>query len=297
MSEVPPRQRLAAAGTWPVVGENQPRQSSAAWEVSIGGEVENPRTYTLEEITSFPQRTRLIDVHCVTRWSKIAMSFSGVLLSDLLRTAVPNPAARFVSFVARSDRNHSTSLPLSELFNLNSMLALKADGQPLATEHGGPVRMVVPGKYFYKSVKWVERIDVLREDRLGFWESDAGYHNGADPWKEERYIVSSLSKQAVRQLMESRDFRNQELLSLHASGRDLAGLNAEAALIRNGNFDRCNLVWSNFKDANLSNASFRHADLRHACFTNADLEGADFSDAKLDDADFEGASLFGTTFD
>src|SRR5690349_16546676 len=108
---LPPGQQLAAPRKWPFVGEREPRADNSPWTVSIGGAVGEPRTYSIDDLRSLPQVERTVDIHCVTRWSKLGMRFSGVPLTDLLRAAGADPAARFISFIARSDRAHSTSLP------------------------------------------------------------------------------------------------------------------------------------------------------------------------------------------
>jgi Oxidoreductase molybdopterin binding domain/Pentapeptide repeats (8 copies) len=213
----------------------------------------------------------------------------------LLEAPSPIPA-RFVSFSARSERNHSTSLVLSEAIELGTLIALDCEGEPLSAEHGGPVRVIVPGRYFYKSLKWLAGVELLAEDRLGYWEATAGYHNHADPWREERYIAPGLSKQQAATVLASRDWSGRNLLSIDAAGRQLRGLVAHRALLRNANFRRCDLREARFREANLSNAHFQGADLRGASFTNADCEGANFSGADLRGADFGGASLFGASF-
>ncbi len=297
--ELPPNQQLIHGRRWPLVGERVPRVDSSPWTITICGCVEATRTIDLSELSGMPQVTRTVDVHCVTRWSKPRMEFSGVRLAQLIGTASSplwTDTARYISFVARSQRNHSTSLPLTEVLKLDPLVALKAQGELLSTEHGGPVRMVVPGKYFYKSVKWLERIDFLAEDRLGYWEADAGYHNVADPWREERYMAATLSKQEAAELIQARDFRGCDLRSISAADRDLTELKAANALLRNADFRRAQLQRANFRGANLSNAHLLSADLRDADFENADLEGADFSGADLRGANVVGASLFGTSF-
>jgi hypothetical protein len=236
------------------------------------------------------------DIHCVTRWSRYDVQFSGVSLAALVELCQPESTARFVSFVARSERDHSSSMPLDEALAAGTMLALSVDGQPLPPEHGGPLRGVVPGKYFYKSVKWIERIDFLDTDRLGYWEAHAGYHNGADPWLEQRYIASRIDRRTAARLMASRDFSGQDLLGLDAHQRDLQGLSARGAILRNANFSEARLSGADFRTANLSNASFRGSDLRDADFSGADLEGADFASSDLRGADLRGTSLFGATF-
>lgn len=246
-----------------------------------------------------PQITRPIDVHCVTRWSKPAMEFTGVPLATLIgdgSSSIWNSQAKFVSFISRSERRHSTSLPLDDVISLEPLIALAAQGEPISMEHGGPIRIVVPGKYFYKSVKWLEEIEFLAIDKLGYWEADAGYHNEADPWKEQRYIASTISKQKAKQLIEDRDFCGLDLLSLDARGRDLSGLKATQAQLRNCRFDECQLQRADFCKANLSNASLCRSSLLEADFSHSDLEGADLSGSDLRGASFVNASLFGATF-
>jgi hypothetical protein len=270
--------------------------SGGPWTIQVSGLVRKLLVLPLNQLEQFAQTTITTDIHCVTRWSKFDVTFSGVLLQDLLREAGVDPAARFVSFVARTARNHSSSLPLDKALRLGTLLATSVENQPLPAEHGGPLRGVVPGKYFYKSVKWLAQIDLLAGDRLGFWESDAGYHNGADPWLEQRYIAGSIDRREAAKLIESRDFSERNLLSLDASQRDLRGLKATGALLRNANFSRADVSHASFRGANLSNACFRYADLRETDLSQADLEGADFSAADLRGADLRGSSLFGASF-
>ncbi len=243
-----------------------------------------------------PQIERTVDIHCVTRWSKFGMRVTGVPLEALLSPENIQPETRFVSFVARSTRRHATSLRLEELFAARALIALQAEGVPLATEHGGPVRMVVPGKYFYKSVKWLEQIECLAEDRLGYWEADAGYHNGADPWLEQRYVAASISKHQAARLVQTRDLSRLDLLSVDLSNRELTGLVAKEALLRNADFRRASLRRADFERANLSNAHFQGADLQGASFLSADIEGASFAGADLRGADLRVASMFGASF-
>lgn len=297
---LPPNQQLVKGERWPVVGERSPRESDSPWTLTVTGEVVREVVYEFQELVSRPSIRRSIDVHCVTRWSKLSMQFEGLRLLDLLQLESGAPlwkeSARYVSFVARSDRSHSTSLSLEDVIELDPLVALRADGRPLDGEHGGPIRMVVPGRYFYKSVKWLECIEFLSEDRLGYWEAEAGYHNDADPWKEQRYIAATISKQEAKRLIEQRDFSGRDLLSLQAVGMKLSNLNAMAAALRNADFSRAVLLDANFRESNLSNAIFHGADLRRADFRGADLEGADFKGADLRGTDLRDTSLFGTTF-
>jgi DMSO/TMAO reductase YedYZ molybdopterin-dependent catalytic subunit len=295
--ELPPKQELAIH-IWPYVGERTPKSlgEGEVWRVSVVGLVDEERTWTIDELRAMPQVEQTVDIHCVTRWSKPGAHFSGVPLSRLLEECHPRPEARFASFVARSERNHSTSLVLEDAMGLGALVTLGYEGRELGDDHGGPVRMVVPGRYFYKSVKWLERIELLAEDRLGYWEKDHGYHNVADSWRQQRYIVPEGRRQEVREALQKKDFRGKHFLSIDASGHDLTGLKAEDALLRNANFQGVNLEGANFNGANLTNASLNGANLRDATFVGADVEGADFTGADLRGADFTGASLFGTTF-
>lgn len=253
-------------------------------------------SYRLDELRSLSVVRQAVDIHCVTRWSKLAVEFVGVPLAELIEQSLPAADARYVSFVARSDRNHSTSLPLADALSLGALVALEAEGRPLAVEHGGPVRMIVPGRYFYKSLKWLERIELLASDQLGYWEREAGYHNRADPWRQERYLAPAMSKREMAAVLATRDFSNRDLRSIDARGHDLTGLVARGALLRDADFRDCNLQAASFDGANLANAHLQGADLRGASFLSADLEGADFTSADLRGADLRDASLFGATF-
>lgn len=293
-SELPPNQQLIRGSRWPVIGEQSPRNDSAPWTITVARGNQQV-THSLDALRERPQIERIIDVHCVTRWSKPAMRFRGVPLLGLLREMTLHDA-KFVSFTARTEHSHSTSLPIETVVASDPLIAFAAEGAPLACEHGGPVRLVVPGRYFYKSIKWLERIDLLAEDRLGTWEARAGYHNEADPWKEQRYMAPSLTKQQAKRLLDSADFRDRDLRGLVAAGRVLVGLDARQALLRAADFTACVLTEANFRGANLSNAVFHKADLCRADFGDADCEGADFSGADLRGVDFRGASLFGASF-
>jgi DMSO/TMAO reductase YedYZ molybdopterin-dependent catalytic subunit len=295
-SALPPHQQLAAPGKWPTVGERAPARRADPWQVSVTGLVACPRSWTLDQLRSLPAVECVIDIHCVTRWTKPGVPFGGVLLRHLLDLCRPLPEARFVSFVARSERNHSTSLPLADALELDTLVALTAEGRPLDESHGGPVRTVVPGRYFYKSLKWLERVELLAEDRLGYWEAEAGYHNVADPWREQRYLAAHLDRREVREFLARREFSGRDLRGIEAGGLDLTGLAARGALLRDAHFERAVLRGACFDGSNLSNAHLEGADLRGATFLGGDVEGADFRGADLRGADFTGASLFGATF-
>jgi hypothetical protein len=293
---LPPGQQLAAPGKWPIVGERESAPFTGEWQLRLTGLVANPVAWSLAELRQLPQESRAIDIHCVTRWSKLAAPFRGIPLAALLRVAQPLEKARFIAFIAHSARGHSTSLPLEDAWKLDVLIALEFAGQPLTSEHGGPVRSVAPGRYFYKSIKWLTEIELLAEDRLGFWEASSGYHNRADPWLEERFVAGGISKQEAARVFAQRDLAGREYLSLDGSDRDLPGLQARGAILRNADFHRTRLSGACFDGANLSNARFLGADLRGASLRNADLEGTNFVGCDLRGADLRGASLFGAVF-
>ena len=294
--KLPPGQQLVAPGKWPMIGERRPAESDHAWMLEISGKVEQPLNLSVDQILSFPQSERIVDIHCVTRWSMLDVQVKGVLLSDLLAEAHVANDARFISFESRSERQHSSSLALPVATDLGTIVALEMNGTPIEEEHGGPIRNIVPGRYFYKSVKWLTRIELLADDKLGYWESETGYHNNADPWKQERYMVPDLDRREVIRLLESRDFSGQALRSIDASDRVLDGLKARKALLRDATFENASLVAADFSDANLSNANLCRANLSNAILIRSDLEGADLSGADLSGADLSDCSLIGASF-
>lgn len=294
--KLPPGQQLVAPGKWPIIGERQPAAIDAPWSLQCYGEISQPDTFSVSKLRNLPQTEIITDIHCVTRWSMLQVKFRGVLLADFLDVVRPTKQAKFISFVARSARKHSSSLPLDVAIAQRTLLALDVAGEPISTEHGGPIRNIVSGRYFYKSVKWLTEIELLASDRLGFWESESGYHNNADPWAEERYLAGSIDKRDAARLIASKDFSNQNLLSLSAANRELNQLRASQAALRNADFSHSSLLSADFQAANLSNANLRHADLRGAIFVDADLEGADLTAADLRGANFSGSSLIGASF-
>lgn len=294
--KVPPGQQLIAANKWPIIGEKRPAESDEPWRLVFSGLIDEPISFSPAELAGLRQTTLKVDIHCVTRWSKQQMEFTGVLLSDLLDHVKAQTEAKFLSFVSRSDRKHSTSLSLETARQQQTLIALQVNGQDLELQHGGPIRNIVPGRYFYKSVKWLEEIEFLAEDRLGFWEAETGYHNNADPWQEERYMAPTIDRRTAIKLIESRDFSGKDLRSIDASKRDLAGLTAANSLLRDANFRKSNLTEADFTDANLSNAHLEECDLRGVRFVRTDLEGTNLSGADLRHADFTDCSLIGCSF-
>lgn len=294
--KLPPNQALASPNKWPVVGETAPAPSTAPWQVAVTGLVGTPTAWSLDDLAAMPQTEQTIDIHCVTRWSKLDQTFTGIPLATLLDAANPSPDAKFVSFKSRSARGHSTSLPLADALALDTLVALTYDGAPLPAIHGGPVRTVVRGRYFYKSLKWLDTIELLAEDRLGWWENESGYHNGADPWREQRYVARNHDRRAIVAMFSARDIAGQDLLGLDGQSLDLPELRAAGALLRNADFRNAKLPKADFTGANLSNANFEGADLSGVSLRDADAEGASFVGADLRGADLTGCKLFGVTF-
>ena len=170
---------------WPVLHAGRvPAVDLAAWRFRIAGLVAHPLEISWGELRSLPQQETVCDIHCVTRWSRLDNRFGGVPVRELLARAGPLPGARFV--LVRAEENFTTNLPLADLDRDANLLALTHGGEPLTPEHGGPVRLLVPHLYFWKSAKWVTGFELLAEDRAGFWE-EGGYHMRGDPWREERF--------------------------------------------------------------------------------------------------------------
>lgn len=293
---LPPGQQLAAPGKWPVIGERTPAPNPGPWILRVCGCVERPLVLDLEQFSRLPRTALRLDIHCVTRWSIFDMDFSGVLLADLLALAGIGPSARFVSFRSQSMHDHSSSLELADAIEKGTLVANQAGGAPLTPEHGGPLRNIVPGKYFYKSVKWLKEICLLEQDHPGTWERESGYHNHADPWLEQRYIAPQIDKREAAMLIAQRDFSGRDLRSLLADRLDLSGLKANAAQLRDASFRGAILRDADFSQANLSNAHLELADLTGARFPGADVEGASFNGANLSGVDLRSASLIGCTF-
>jgi DMSO/TMAO reductase YedYZ molybdopterin-dependent catalytic subunit len=170
---------------WPVLtAEATPKLSTDKWTFTIDGLVENKVSWTWAEIMALPPSEFMGDIHCVTTWSKLGVSFRGVSVDTLLAAAQPQPSATYV--LASSTTGYTTNLPLADVTNGQAWVVWEFDGQPLARDHGGPARLLVPHLYFWKSAKWVSGLTLLDHDQPGFWEQN-GYHDRGDPWKEQRY--------------------------------------------------------------------------------------------------------------
>jgi DMSO/TMAO reductase YedYZ molybdopterin-dependent catalytic subunit len=178
---VPPGQYVTR--DFPVLSAGPtPRIDVAQWRLDIDGAVAQPRAWTWPELMAAPPEDVTVDIHCVTKWSRLDTSWRGVSL-DLLLGEV-GPTGGYV--LAHAYGGYTTNLPLADLQGGRAWIAYEHDGQPLDPEHGGPARLLVPHLYLWKSAKWVRRIEVLVDDAPGFWER-YGYHDYGDPWREQRY--------------------------------------------------------------------------------------------------------------
>ena len=170
---------------WPVLHAGEvPDVDVGAWRLEIGGEVEQPLSLGFDALKELPATEVTTDIHCVTRWSRFDARFKGVHWRELARLCEPKPTANFA--IAHAEAGFTANVPLAALEDPNALIAYEADGEPLTPEHGGPVRLVIPTKYFWKSAKWLTGIELSSIDKPGFWER-YGYHNNADFWQEERY--------------------------------------------------------------------------------------------------------------
>jgi DMSO/TMAO reductase YedYZ molybdopterin-dependent catalytic subunit len=180
---LPPGQVLTRK--WPVLHYSHvPKIDTSLWRFHIRGAVEQTRELSWHELVSLPHADVLCDIHCVTRWSRFDNTFTGIPLRAVIGLARPLPTATHVMVHAEPD--YTTNLPLADLDRAENLLATHHNGESLAPEHGGPIRLVVPHLYFWKSAKWVTGFEFLEEDWPGFWEEN-GYHRRGDPWAEERY--------------------------------------------------------------------------------------------------------------
>jgi len=180
---LPPGQKLTDG--WPVLTYGSaPRIDTKEWKFVVAGEVEEELTFTWDEFSSLGKATDTSDIHCVTGWSKFDNEWQGVAFKELMARVTPKPGATHV--MVHSYGGYTTNVPLDDLLQDGVLFAHSHNGQPLESEHGGPMRLVVPHLYFWKSAKWVRGLLFMNGDRPGFWEM-YGYHIRGDPWKEERY--------------------------------------------------------------------------------------------------------------
>jgi DMSO/TMAO reductase YedYZ molybdopterin-dependent catalytic subunit len=182
-ARIPPGQYYT--DKWPVLhAGGVPRTDLSTWTFRVFGLVENELRLSWDELLALGSKEVTADIHCVTRWTKLDMPWKGVPLEAVLAAARPLPEARFA--IAHAEQGFTANLPLEALRDENVLLAYEADGRPLTPEHGYPLRLFVPSRYFWKSAKWLRGLELTDTDRPGFWEG-YGYHNDADPWREERY--------------------------------------------------------------------------------------------------------------
>ncbi len=181
---LPPGQYDVGA-EWPVLtAEATPTLATDTWTFSIGGLVDQPMTWSWDEIHALADSSFSGDIHCVTTWSKLGVTFRGVSVDTLLTLSPPLTSATHV--MVMSHTGYTTNLPLADVTGGQAWVVWEYEGQPLAREHGGPARFLVPHLYFWKSAKWVSGLELLDHDQPGFWEQN-GYHDRGDPWKEQRY--------------------------------------------------------------------------------------------------------------
>jgi DMSO/TMAO reductase YedYZ molybdopterin-dependent catalytic subunit len=181
-NRIPPGQHLT--DKWPVLHYGKVHIiETAKWTFSVKGLVEKERTLTYKEFTALPRVEVFSDIHCVTTWSRLNNTWEGVSASAIKELVAIKGEARYV--MVEGAGGFTTNLPLDDFFQEDVLFALKHDGQPITVEHGGPVRLVVPRLYFWKSAKWATGLNFIAKDKPGFWEQ-AGYHMHGDPWTEER---------------------------------------------------------------------------------------------------------------
>jgi DMSO/TMAO reductase YedYZ molybdopterin-dependent catalytic subunit len=184
-ARLPPGQYLT--DKWPVLHAGSVPSYApdlGGWDFRVFGEVDNPVTLSWEQLGLLPRVEVVQDIHCVTRWSRFDAVFAGIPWSAVAELVRPRPTARFA--IAHAEAGFTANVPLEFLEREGAMLATHADGEPLTAEHGSPLRLIVPGKYFWKSAKWLRALELRSEDAPGFWER-LGYHNDADPFLEQRF--------------------------------------------------------------------------------------------------------------
>jgi DMSO/TMAO reductase YedYZ molybdopterin-dependent catalytic subunit len=180
---LPPRQ--VRTRKWPVLDAGEPAaRPLAEWRFEIAGLVERPLVWTWDEFQALPRVKVFADMHCVTRWSRLGNLWEGVATHTVMERAGVLPEARFV--LVRAEEGWTTNLPLAHFAAEDALFADRHDGRALPHEHGGPLRLVVPRLYSWKSAKWVRGVEFLAHDRAGYWEQ-GGYHMRGDPWREERF--------------------------------------------------------------------------------------------------------------
>lgn len=180
---LPPGQRITES--WPILDLGiKPEIPRELWRLTIDGAVETPTVLRWGELTDLPAVKSRSDIHCVTAWSRYDNEWQGIGADTVMDLVGVRPEARFVIF--HSYDTYSTNVPLDRFAASDTLLAWSWNGEAIDTEHGGPLRVVLPSLYFWKSAKWIKRIEFSVDDKPGFWET-RGYHNDGDPWREQRY--------------------------------------------------------------------------------------------------------------
>lgn len=183
-NRIPPGQ--SRTRKWPVLhAGNVPTVNPTTWKLDITGLVKTPLSFTLDEFRELPRVKVFSDFHCVTQWSRLGNLWEGVSVREMMQRAGIEPQAAFV-IVTGYDEGWTTNLPLDEFLKEDALFVDLHDGMPLDEDHGGPVRLVVPQLYAWKSAKWVRKIELAADDTPGYWEQ-MGYHNNGNPWNEERF--------------------------------------------------------------------------------------------------------------
>jgi DMSO/TMAO reductase YedYZ molybdopterin-dependent catalytic subunit len=184
-SRVPPGQTLTAPNKWPLLHFGPvPRTDLDSWDFKVFGLVENELKLSYPELRSLPAKEVVADIHCVTGWSRLGDTWRGVAIREVLSRVRPRPEAAYV--MAYCEYGYATSVPLEVLDDDDVLLCYGWNGEDLSEDHGFPLRLLIPKKYFWKSAKWLRGLEFMPRNRLGFWEK-RGYHDEADPWKEQRY--------------------------------------------------------------------------------------------------------------
>jgi len=184
-ARVPPGQTLTAPDRWPLLHFGPvPKTDLATWDFQVFGSVEDPLKLDYGELRGLPSTEVTADIHCVTGWSRLGDRFTGVAIREILDRVKPTPDAHYV--MAHCEYGYTTSVPLTVLDDDDVLLCYGWNGEDLSADHGFPLRLLVPKKYFWKSAKWLRGLEFMDRNRLGFWEQ-RGYHDEADPWKEMRY--------------------------------------------------------------------------------------------------------------
>ena len=182
-NRIPPGQHQTQS--WPVLHYGGvPKIPTSKWGLKLFGLIDREKTLDYAGFMALPQTKVFSDIHCVTTWSRLDNTWEGVSIIQIKNIINILPEAAFV--IVHAANNFTTNIPIEDFFEPDVLLAVKHNGEPISADHGGPVRLVVPRLYFWKSAKWITGIEFSAIDRPGFWER-AGYHNHGDPWKEERY--------------------------------------------------------------------------------------------------------------